>query len=132
METYDFTAGSFDDGTNATWKAFGTGTGVEFTQLQVAQVLKGQMEGRKIFNGSLKLTSKSSPYNYFNTLRITRDSVKTMYAPYQITFNANEDTWSGVWYEANIRSLSSQTFESGLITDLGTNLTTNPVDFPNL
>ena len=54
-----------------------------------------------------------------------------MYAPYQITFNANEDTWSGVWYEANL-STNTQTFESGVITDLGTNLTTNPVDFPNL
>lgn len=131
LETYDFTAGSFDDGTNATWKAFGTGTGVEFTQLQVNQVLKGQMEGRKIFNGSIKSMQNLSPFNYYNTLRITRDSVNTMYAPYQITLNANEDTWSGVWYEANL-STNTQTFESGLITDLGTNLTTNPVDFPNL
>jgi len=114
LETFNFTSGSFDDGTNATWKAFGSGSGVEFTQLQVNQVLKGQMQGAKIFNGSLKITDKTNQYHFINGIEI--DS--TMYAPFQVTYNANEEVWSGVWYQIDL-STDTQTVSSGFISGIG-------------
>ena len=114
LETFDFSNSSFDDGTNATWKAFGTGTGVEFTQLQVNQVLKGQMNGARIFNGSLKITNKNHPYNFLNGLRV--GGTGHDFAPYQVTYNANQEVWSGVWYEANL-STNTQTTSNGVISD---------------
>jgi len=111
LETFNFTTSAFDDGTNATWKAFGSGSGVEFTQLQVNQILKGQMQGAKIFNGSLKITDKTNQYHFINGIEI--DS--TMYAPYQVTYNANEEIWSGVWYEIDL-STDTQTVSSGFIS----------------
>ena len=113
LETYNYTTSAFDDGTNSTWKAFGSGTGVEFTQLQVNQVLKGQMQGAKIFNGSLKITDKTNQYHFINGIEI--DS--TMYAPYQVTYNANEEVWSGVWYEIDL-STDTQTVSSGFISGI--------------
>jgi hypothetical protein len=113
LETFNYTTSSFDDGTNATWKAFGSGSGVEFTQLQVNQVLKGQMQGAKIFNGSLKITDKTNQYHFINGIEI--DS--TMYAPYQVTYNANEEVWSGVWYEIDL-STDTQTVSSGFISGI--------------
>jgi len=114
LETYNYTTSAFDDGTNSTWKAFGSGSGVEFTQLQVNQVLKGQMQGAKIFNGSLKITDKTNQYHFINGIEI--DS--TMYVPYQVTYNANEEVWSGVWYEIDL-STDTQTVASGFISGLG-------------
>lgn len=113
LETYNYTTSAFDDGTNATWKAFGSGSGVEFTQLQVNQVLKGQMQGAKIFNGSLKITDKTNQYHFINGIEI--DS--TMYAPYQVTYKANEEVWSGVWYEIDL-STDTQTVSSGFISGI--------------
>ena len=113
LETFNYTTSSFDDGTNATWKAFGSGSGVEFTQLQVNQVLKGQMQGAKIFNGSLKITDKTNQYHFINGIEI--DS--TMYAPYQVSYNANEEVWSGVWYEIDL-STDTQTVSSGFISGI--------------
>jgi len=113
LETFNYTTSAFDDGTNATWKAFGSGSGVEFTQLQVNQVLKGQMQGAKIFNGSLKITDKTNQYHFINGIEI--DS--TMYAPYQVTYNANEEVWSGVWYEIDL-STDTQTVSSGFISGI--------------
>lgn len=113
LETFNFTTSSFDDGTNATWKAFGSGSGVEFTQLQVNQILKGQMQGAKIFNGSLKITDKTNQYHFINGIEI--DS--TMYAPFQVTYNANEEVWSGVWYEIDL-STDTQTVSSGFISGI--------------
>ena len=113
LETFDYSTSSFDDGTNATWKAYGTGSGVEFTQLQVQQILKGQMQGAKIFNGSLKITNKAKPYDFLKGIRI--DSIN--YAPYQVTYNANQEVWSGVWYEINL-STDTQTTSTGTISNI--------------
>ena len=113
LETFNYTSSAFDDGTNATWKAFGSGSGVEFTQLQVNQILKGQMQGAKIFNGSLKITDKTNQYHFINGIEI--DS--TMYAPFQVTYNANEEVWSGVWYEIDL-STDTQTVSSGFISGI--------------
>jgi hypothetical protein len=93
LETYNYTTNSFENGMNATWKAYGSGTGVEFTQLLVEEVLKGQAEGAKVFNGSLKTVSGFIP-RYLNGIEIDGSP----YIPYQCSFNANEDTWSGEWY----------------------------------
>tara|TARA_R100000654_G_scaffold32587_1_gene57606 strand:- start:3834 stop:6785 length:2952 start_codon:yes stop_codon:yes gene_type:complete len=113
LETFNFTTSSFDDGTNATWKAYGTGTGVEFTQLQVNQVLKGQMQGAKILNSSLKITNKAKPYDFLKGIKI--DSIN--YAPYQVTYNANQEVWSGVWYEIDL-STDTQTTSNGIISNI--------------
>ena len=113
LETFNYTTSAFDDGTNATWKAFGSGSGREFTQLQVEQILKGQMQGAKIFNGSLKITDKTNQYHFINGIEI--DS--TMYAPYQVTYNANEEVWTGVWYEIDL-STDTQTVSSGTISNI--------------
>ncbi len=56
-------------------------------------VLKGQAEGAKVFNGSLKTVSGFIP-RYLNGIEIDGSP----YIPYQCSFNANEDTWSGEWY----------------------------------
>ena len=93
LETYNYTTTSWENGMNATWKAYGSGTGVEFTQLLVEEVLKGQAEGAKVFNGSLKTVSGFIP-RYLNGIEIDGSP----YIPYQCSFNANEDTWSGEWY----------------------------------
>ena len=93
LETYNYTTTSWENGMNATWKAYGSGTGVEFTQLLVEEVLKGQAEGAKVFNGSIKTVS-GQLLNYFNGIEI--DGYP--YIPYQCSYNANEDTWSGEWY----------------------------------
>jgi hypothetical protein len=113
LETFDYSTSSFDDGTNATWKAFGTGTGVEFTQLQVQQILKGQMQGAKIFNGSFKITHLNKPYHFINGIQV--DSVN--YAPYQVTYNANQEVWSGVWYAIDL-STDIQTTSTGTISNI--------------
>lgn len=106
-------ANIFDDGTDATWRAFGTGTGVEVTQLQVNQVLKGQMQGAKIFNGSLKITDKTNQYHYINGIKM--DNIE--YAPFQVTYNANQEVWSGVWYAIDL-STDTQTTSTGTISNI--------------
>ena len=65
-----------------------------------------------IFNGSLKITDKTNQYHYINGIEI--DS--TMYAPFQVTYNANQDVWSGVWYEIDL-STDTQTTSNGVISD---------------
>ena len=114
LETFNFTSLAYDDGTNATWKATSTGSGVEFTQLQVEEILKGQMQGAKIFNGSLKITDKTNQYHFINGIEI--DSIN--YAPFQVTYNANQEEWSGVWYEIDL-STDTQTTSTGTISDIG-------------
>ena len=71
------------------------------------------MQGAKIFNGSLKITDKNNQYHFINGIEI--DS--TMYAPYQVTYNANEEVWSGVWYEIDL-STDTQTVSSGTISNI--------------
>jgi len=107
IETYNYTTSSWDSGTNATWKAYNTGTGVEFTQLLVEEVLKGQMSGAKVFNGNIK-TISGQILHYLNGINIDG----TPYIPYQVTYNANEDTWSGEWYGIDL-SGNTQTIVVG-------------------
>ena len=71
------------------------------------------MQGAKIFNGSLKITDKTNQYHYINGIEI--DSIN--YAPYQVTYNANEEVWSGVWYEIDL-STDTQTTSTGTISDI--------------
>jgi len=93
IETYNYTTNSWEDGTNATWRAYGAAVaGTEITQLLVEEVIKGQASGARVFNGSLKLTS--GELNYFEGIEIDG----TAFIPYQVSYNANEDTWSGEWY----------------------------------
>jgi len=93
IETFNYTTSSWEDGTNATWRAYGAAVaGTEITQLLVEEVIKGQASGARVFNGSLKLTS--GELNYFEGIEIDG----TAFIPYQVSYNANEDTWSGEWY----------------------------------
>ena len=93
IETFNYTTSSWEDGTNATWRAYGAAVaGTEITQLLVEEVIKGQSSGARVFNGSLKLTS--GELNYFEGIEIDG----TAFIPYQVSYNANEDTWSGEWY----------------------------------
>ena len=84
---------------NPTWESYGSGTDLFFTQLLVDEIMKGQNEGADVFNGSIKVTDTSS-FNFLNSIEI--DSIR--YIPYQITFNANQDTWSGEFYQINLNS----------------------------
>jgi len=94
---------SFDDGTIASWKAYGAGTGKRITALSLNEVMKGQNDGAKIFNGSLKILSQNDGTNgYKFDNGITIDS--KFYIPYQCSFVANTDTWDGEWYEINTSS----------------------------
>ncbi len=94
---------SFDDGTIASWKAYGAGTGKRITALCLNEVMKGQNDGAKIFNGSLKILSQNDGTNgYKFDNGITIDS--KFYIPYQCSFVANTDTWDGEWYEINTSS----------------------------
>ena len=93
IETFNYTTSSWEDGTNSTWRAYGAAVaGTEITQLLVEEVIKGQSSGARVFNGSLKLTS--GELNYFEGIEIDG----TAFIPYQVSYNANEDTWSGEWY----------------------------------
>ena len=93
IETFNYTTSSWEDGTNSTWRAYGAAVaGTEITQLLVEEVIKGQASGARVFNGSLKLTS--GELNYFEGIEIDG----TAFIPYQVSYNANEDTWSGEWY----------------------------------
>ena len=94
---------SFDDGTVASWKAYGSGTGKKISALLLNEVMKGQNDGAKIFNGSLKILSQNDGTNgYKFNNGITIDS--KFYIPYQCSFNAYQDTWQGEWYEINTAS----------------------------
>jgi len=110
LETYNYTTTSWENGMNATWKAYGSGTGVEFTQLLVEEVLKGQAEGAKVFNGSIKTVS-GQLLNYFNGIEIDGSP----YIPYQCSYNANEDTWSGEWYGIEL-STNTQNVQVNITT----------------
>ena len=109
IEVYNFSTSAFE-AFNTTWKAFNTGTGTRITQLLVEQILKGQNKGARTFNGAIKITDKSLLPYYFG---ITIDG--SNFAPYQCTFNAQEDTWSGEWYEISLNS-TGQIISSGTIT----------------
>jgi len=98
IEVYNFTTSAWET-FNTTWKAFNTGTGTRITQLLVEQILKGQNVGARTFNGAIKITDKSLFPYYFG---IVIDS--SSFLPYQCTFNAQQDTWSGEWYEINLDS----------------------------
>ena len=111
IEVYNFTTSAWES-YNTTWKAFNTGTGTRITQLLVEQILKGQIVGARTFNGAIKITDKSLFPYYFG---ITIDG--SNFVPYQCTFNAQEDTWSGEWYEINLNS-TGQTISVGVDTGL--------------
>ena len=111
IEVYNFSTSAFE-AFNTTWKAFNTGTGTRITQLLVEQILKGQNKGARTFNGAIKITDKSLLPYYFG---ITIDG--SNFIDYQCTFNAQEDTWSGEWYEISLNS-TGQTISSGTITGL--------------
>ena len=110
IETYNYTTSAWEDGTNATWKAYNTGTGTEITQLLVEEVMKGQASGARVFNGSLKITS--GELNYFEGIEIDG----TAFIPYQVSYNANEDTWSGEWYGIDLSS-NTLSLVTGVISD---------------
>lgn len=111
IEVYNFTTSAWES-FNTTWKAFNTGTGTRITQLLVQEILKGQNVGARTFNGAIKITDNSLLPYYFG---ITIDG--SNFVPYQCTFNAQEDTWSGEWYEINLDS-TGQTISVGVDTGL--------------
>ena len=111
IEVYNFTTSAWET-FNTTWKAFNTGSGTRISQLLVEQILKGQNKGARTFNGAIKITDKSLLPYYFG---ITIDG--SNFVPYQCTFNAEQDTWSGEWYEIALNS-TGQTISSGTITGL--------------
>jgi hypothetical protein len=91
---------SWDDGTNITWEAYGGGSGKAISKLLLNEIMAGQNEGARVFDGALKiLTNNVSTNGYKFHNGITIDS--TLFVPYQTTFIANEDTWQGEWYEIN-------------------------------
>ena len=112
IETFNYTTSSWEDGTNATWRAYGAAVaGTEITQLLVEEVIKGQSSGARVFNGSLKLTS--GELNYFEGIEIDG----TAFIPYQVSYNANEDTWSGEWYGIDL-SGNTLNIVTGSITSI--------------
>ena len=97
IEVFDVAAGSWNEGIEDTWRAFGESvTGTEITQLLVEQVLKGQSGGARIFNGSLKITS--GQLHYYEGIEIDN----TTFIPYQCTYNAREHKWSGQYYGVDL------------------------------
>tara|TARA_R100000426_G_scaffold69930_1_gene48580 strand:- start:3075 stop:5258 length:2184 start_codon:yes stop_codon:yes gene_type:complete len=101
LESYN--GSTFDEGTNMSWVAYGTGTGEKISNLLLNEIMKGQNDGASIFNGKIKILSNNvltSGYKFENG--ITIDS--KFYIPYQCTFLANEDIWDGEWYEINTGS----------------------------
>lgn len=111
IEVYNFTSSAWED-FNPTWKAFNAGTGTRITQLLVEEILKGQNVGARTFNGAIKITDKSLLPYYFG---IVIDG--SSFVPYQCTFNAQQDTWSGEYYEINLDS-TGQTISVGVDTGL--------------
>jgi len=100
---------TFDNGTNTSWVAYGSGSGRAISKLLIEEIMIGQFEGASVFNGSLKITSQNdgnNGYKFNNGLNL--DS--KFYIPYQCSFIANRDTWEGEWYEIESGS-PTQTFE---------------------
>lgn len=100
ISVFDHSSGSFDNGNVATWVAYGTGTGKKISNLLLNQIMIGQHNGASIFNGSLKILTHnvtSSGYKFNNGIVLDNK----LYIPYQCSFIANKDTWSGEWYEIN-------------------------------
>ena len=132
LETYDFSAGSWQDGMNDTWKAYSTGSGVEITQLLVEEILKGQALGARVFDGSLKIVDNSSNLQFLNGIDIDG----TTFVPYNVTFVANEDTWNGEYYGVDL-STTSQSIITGSqsLTDHGIGISgqdiTNVINLPS-
>lgn len=83
--------------------------------------MKGQNDGAKIFNGSLKILSQNDGTNgYKFNNGITIDS--KFYIPYQCSFNAYQDTWQGEWYEINTASPTlTDTIEAQSLTNNSNN-----------
>ena len=91
---------SWDDGTNITWVSYGGASGKAISKLLLNEIMAGQNEGARVFDGALKiLTNNVSTNGYKFHNAITIDS--SLFVPYQTTFIANEDTWQGEWYEIN-------------------------------
>jgi|TARA_Y100000310_G_scaffold127029_1_gene126060 hypothetical protein len=98
-----YSGSAWDDGTNESWIAYGSGSGKKISILLLNEIMEGQNDGASIFNGSLKILSLNTLTNgYKFNNGITIDS--KFYLPYQCSFNANEDTWQGEWYEINTSS----------------------------
>ena len=113
---------SWDDGTNITWEAYGGGSGKAISKLLLNEIMAGQNEGARVFDGALKiLTNNVSTNGYKFHNGITIDS--SLFVPYQTTFIANEDTWQGEWYEINTNT-TTLTDETEVET-LNTNNTIN-------
>lgn len=98
-----YSGSAWDDGTNESWVAYGSGSGKKISILLLNEIMEGQNDGASIFNGSLKILTQNTLTNgYKFNNGITIDS--KFYLPYQCSFLANIDTWEGEWYEINTSS----------------------------
>ncbi len=103
---------SWDDGTNITWVAYGAGTGKAISKLLLNEIMAGQNEGARVFDGAIKiLTNNVSTNGYKFHNAITIDS--SLFLPYQTTFIANEDTWQGEWYQIQTLGLGPELVING-------------------
>ena len=119
-----YNGSSWDDGTNTSWVAYGTGTGKKISVLLINEIIEGQNDGASIFNGKLKiLTNNVATNGYKFNNGITIDS--KFYIPYQCTLIANKDTWDGEWYEINTGTPTLTDTTEGLTLDNTTNNTSS-------
>ena len=106
-----YSGSAWDDGTNITWVAYGAGTGKAISKLLTNEILSGQNEGARVFDGSLKLLSNNVTNGYKFHNGITIDS--SLFVPYQTTFIANDDTWQGEWYQIQTLDLGPELVTNG-------------------
>ncbi len=124
-----YSGSAWDDGTNITWVAYGAGTGKAISKLLTNEILSGQNEGARVFDGSLKLLSNNVTNGYKFHNGITIDS--SLFVPYQTTFIANDDTWQGEWYQIQTLDLGPELVTNGDFSDEETGWTVLNSDADN-
>lgn len=81
---------SWSNGTDTDWQSYGTGTTGAITKILVEEIMLGQQEGAKIYNGTIRMSS-TNLISFRNSLSIdSKDLV-----PYQVTFNAVRGEFKG-------------------------------------
>jgi len=119
-----YSGSAWDDGTNITWVAYGAGTGKAISLLLINEIMAGQNEGARVFDGALKiLTNNVSTNGYKFHNGITIDS--SLFIPYQTTFIANDDTWKGEFYQINTNTTSLTDVIEAQTLDTSNTINTN-------
>ena len=87
---------TFNNGTDNDWQSYGTGTTGEITKILVEEIMVGQQEGARVYNGNIRM-SGTNLISFKNSLSIDSND----FTPYQVTFNATKGEIRGQFININ-------------------------------